>query len=203
MTATTEQLAALLFSWDLYKISRSSDAIPHAPLSLCFQQQQHQQQKSKSVQDSLPWNIFLATESPRAHLHVVGMLRFMSLTETNRACPVLFTMFLCVCVFMAFSTVSYLLFCLGLISAVFGPFNYISLYESLPQPWCGWLWLMGLKASTSSLFPSTTFVRARARAGGCVCVRVRVCVWLCMRACARARVCVCEWVCVVRLMTNV
>ena len=33
--------------------------------------------------------------SPRAHLQVVGMLRFMSLTQTNRACPRFFLLFLC------------------------------------------------------------------------------------------------------------
>ena len=33
--------------------------------------------------------------SPRAHLHVVGTLRCMSLTETNRACPLLFIPFSC------------------------------------------------------------------------------------------------------------
>ena len=32
---------------------------------------------------------------PRAHLHVVGMLRFMPLTWTNLACPLLFILFLC------------------------------------------------------------------------------------------------------------
>ena len=30
-----------------------------------------------------------------------------------------------------------------------GPFNYISLYESLPQPWYNPLWLTGLKAPTN------------------------------------------------------
>ena len=36
-----------------------------------------------------------------------------------------------------------------------GPFNCISLYESLPQPWYNPLWLTGLKAPTNSLFLST------------------------------------------------
>ena len=31
-----------------------------------------------------------------------------------------------------------------------GPFNYISLYESLPQPWYNPLWLSGLKAPTTN-----------------------------------------------------
>ena len=33
--------------------------------------------------------------SPRAHLHVVGILRLMFLTQTNRVCPLLFILFLC------------------------------------------------------------------------------------------------------------
>ena len=32
---------------------------------------------------------------PQAHLHVVGMLRFMPMTWTNRACPLLFILFFC------------------------------------------------------------------------------------------------------------
>ena len=48
--------------------------------------------------------------SPRAHLHVVGMLRFMFLAETNRAFPLLFFNFfysahVSASVFMAPSTV--------------------------------------------------------------------------------------------------
>ena len=35
------------------------------------------------------------TRSPRDHLQVVGMLRFMFLTQTNRACLLLFILFLC------------------------------------------------------------------------------------------------------------
>ena len=35
------------------------------------------------------------SESPRADLHVVGMLRFMFLTWTNRAGPLLFILFFC------------------------------------------------------------------------------------------------------------
>ena len=33
--------------------------------------------------------------------------------------------------------------------SLIGPFNYISLYESLPQPWYNSLWLTGLKATSS------------------------------------------------------
>ena len=44
--------------------------------------------------------------TPRAQLRVVGMLRFISKTQTNRACPRLFILFLCLFfVFMALSTV--------------------------------------------------------------------------------------------------
>ena len=32
-----------------------------------------------------------------------------------------------------------------------GPFNYISLYESLPQPWCNTVCLTGLKAPTNKI----------------------------------------------------
>ena len=39
-------------------------------------------------------SLLLLVVSPRAHLHVVGMLRFMSLTKTNRTCPLLFILFL-------------------------------------------------------------------------------------------------------------
>ena len=37
----------------------------------------------------------------------------------------------------------------GLLSALIGPFNYISVYESLFQPWYNPLWLTGLKAPTN------------------------------------------------------
>ena len=36
----------------------------------------------------------LSCLSPRAHLHMIGMLRFMFSTETNRACPLLFILIL-------------------------------------------------------------------------------------------------------------
>ena len=45
--------------------------------------------------------------SPLAHLYVEGMLRFMSLTYTNRACLLLSILFLCLFVF-------------------YGPFNFIA-----------------------------------------------------------------------------
>ena len=44
--------------------------------------------------------------SPRAFLHVVGMLWFMSKTRTNRACPLLFiSILVSIYIFMALSTV--------------------------------------------------------------------------------------------------
>ena len=99
--------------------------------------------------------------SPRAHLHVVGMLRFMYSTKANRACPLLLSCScIRVCLYGPFNCIlfhnspgnsplshSVLLILLCLI----GPFNYISLYESLPQPWVNPLWLTGLKAPTNKL----------------------------------------------------
>ena len=37
---------------------------------------------------------------------------------------------------------------LSVFFCLIGPFNYVSLYESLPQPWCNPVWLTGLKAPT-------------------------------------------------------
>ena len=87
--------------------------------------------------------------SPRAHLHMVGMLRFMSLTKTknktNRACPILSSLFLCLFpslwpfqlyfipqIFPTFPRFLTLFFRSYL--CVIGPFNCIPLYESLHQP---------------------------------------------------------------------
>ena len=53
-------------------------------------------------------------KSPRAHLHVVGMLWFMSQTWTNRACPLLL---LCFCVHFS----------------LYGPFTCISFHKFSPQ----------------------------------------------------------------------
>ena len=39
--------------------------------------------------------ILCLTSTPQAHLHVVGTLRFMFLTQTSRACPLLFILLLC------------------------------------------------------------------------------------------------------------
>ena len=52
--------------------------------------------------------------SPRAHLHVLGMLRFMSVTKANRACPLL-------------------LFCSCVCFCLYGPFNYISFHKFSKQ----------------------------------------------------------------------
>ena len=119
------------------------------------------------------WYVFFRhaySRSTRAHLHLVGMLRFMLLTKINRACPLFFILFLCLFLSMVFSTVFHSIsspdnsplshsvlpvlflpytlffrsyFCLT------GPFNYISLYKSLRQPWFNPLWLTGLKTPTN------------------------------------------------------
>ena len=73
--------------------------------------------------------------------------------------PTLFILLLCLFVFIALSTVFHsinspdnsplshsiflVLFCL------IGPFNYVSLDDSLPQPCCNHLWFTGLKTPTS------------------------------------------------------
>ena len=41
----------------------------------------------------------------------------------------------------------------GLFFCLIGPFGYVSLYESLSQPWCNPLWLTGLKAPTNQQQP--------------------------------------------------
>ena len=84
-------------------------------------------------------------KSPRAHL-LVGMLRFLYLTQTNRACPLLFILFLCLFLsswpFRLCFIPSILPTILRFLTLFFrsylcliGPFNYIFLYESLLQPW--------------------------------------------------------------------
>ena len=47
--------------------------------------------------------------SSRAHLHVLGMLRFMFLTYTNRACPLLFirSIFVSFCLYCPFTCISF------------------------------------------------------------------------------------------------
>ena len=99
-------------------------------------------------------------ESPRAHFHVVEMLRFMSLTQINRPCPFLFILFLCLFLslwpFQPYF-ISYILPTTHRFLALFfrsyfclvGPFSYISFYESLPQHWYNPFWLTGLKAPTN------------------------------------------------------
>ena len=61
--------------------------------------------------------------SLRVHLHVVGMLRFMSLKQTNRASP------LPVCLFCFVFFWSFVCFCL------YGPFNCIS-FNKFSQQLC-------------------------------------------------------------------
>ena len=101
-------------------------------------------------------------KSPQAHLHVVGMLQFMSVTQTSRACPLLlYSVLVSAFVFMVLSTVFH-----SINSPNNSPLShsvpavlclpywfiklYISLYESLPQPWFNPLWLTWLKAPTNS-----------------------------------------------------
>ena len=112
--------------------------------------------------------------SPRAHVHVVGMLRFLSLTWTILACPLLFIPFLCLFLSLwpfqryfihkfsrqlpAFSLCffrSY--FCLV------GLFNYIFLHESLPQACYNLMWLTGLKAPTNQLTLAAVVVLPQVR----------------------------------------
>ena len=82
--------------------------------------------------------------SPRAHLHVVGMLRFMS-DITNRAYRLLFILFLCLFLslwpfrlyfipLIFLTTLRFLTLFFQSYLCFIGPFNYISLNESLLQP---------------------------------------------------------------------
>ena len=98
--------------------------------------------------------------SPRAHLHVVGMSRFMSdINQPSLPTP-FYSVLVSVSVFMALSTVFHSIHSpdnspfsnsvLPVLSLCFtGPFNCISLYESLLQPWGNPFWLTGLKAPTN------------------------------------------------------
>ena len=97
---------------------------------------------------------------PLAHRHVVRMSRFLFLTETNRTCPLPFVLFLrhflslwpFQLYFIPYILPTTLRFPALLFQSYFcliGPFNYISLYESLLQSWYNPLWLSGLKATTN------------------------------------------------------
>ena len=88
----------------------------------------------------------LSDGSPRARLRVVGMLRLMSKTQTNRACPLLFSLFLCLFLslwrFQLYlipwilpTTLRFLTLFFRSYLCLIGLFNFISLYESLLQPW--------------------------------------------------------------------
>ena len=78
------------------------------------------------------------------HLHVVGMLRFMSVTYSSRACPLLFILFFYLLLSLQpfqlyffpsilLTTLCFLFFRSYL--CLIGPFNHMSLYESLLQLW--------------------------------------------------------------------
>ena len=106
---------------------------------------------SLSVDFLLFWRIsfprkFLSLQSPRAHLHVVGMLRFMSMTKTNRACPLLFILFLCLflslwpasTVFHSINSLDNCPFSHSVLPVLYLPYWSFQLYVSLWslfQPW--------------------------------------------------------------------
>ena len=83
-------------------------------------------------------------EFPRAHVHVVGMVWFMSdINQPSLPTP-FYSVLVSISVFMALSTVFrsinspdnsvFSLCSSGLNLCPIGPFNYMSLYESLLQP---------------------------------------------------------------------
>ena len=106
---------------------------------------------SLSVDFLLSWRIsfprkFPSLQSPRAHLHVVGMLRFMSMTKTNRACPLLFILFLCLflslwpasTVFHSINSLDNCPFSHSVLPVLYLPYWSFQLYVSLWslfQPW--------------------------------------------------------------------
>ena len=101
-------------------------ALSASPFSLCFARwfwpdlMNRKQDHTTAVCVSLRWS------SPRAHLHVVGMLRFMpDINQPNLPTPFLFCS--CVC------------FCL------YGPFNCISFHKFSPK-------LYAFSLSSSNLF---------------------------------------------------
>ena len=89
--------------------------------------------------------MFLANKtSPRAHLHVVGMLRFMSdINQPSLPTP-FYSVIVSISAFMALSNVFNSInfpdnspssdSVLPVYFCLIGPFNYVSLYESLLQP---------------------------------------------------------------------
>ena len=104
----------------------------------------------------------LSRMSPRAHLHVVGMLWFMSDINQPSLPTIFYSVLVSVSVFMARPTVFHSinspdsspfshsgLPVLSLCST--GRFNYISLYESLLQPRYNPQWLTGLKTPITYL----------------------------------------------------
>ena len=106
--------------------------------------------------------VFYRRRSPRAHLHVVGTLRFMFLTLNLPSLPTPFcSVLVSVSVLWSFqlyfipwilpTTRRFLTLFFRSYFCLTGPFNYISLYESLLQPWCNPSWLTGLKVPTNYL----------------------------------------------------
>ena len=82
----------------------------------------------------------------------------LDLNQPNLPTP-FYSVFVPVSVFMALSTVFHSInspdnyplsdFVLMVLSCLLVPLNYVSLFESLPQPWYDPLWLTGLKAPTN------------------------------------------------------
>ena len=105
--------------------------------------------------------------SPRAHLHLLGMLRFMSDKPTKLAHSFSFCSCVYFCLYSPFNCISFhkfspqlwfffLLFFRSYFCLV-GLFYCISLYESLLQPWYNPQWLTGLKTTINQLTLPLTF----------------------------------------------
>ena len=80
----------------------------------------------------------------------------------NRACQLLFILFLCLFLslwpfqlyfipYILPPTLRFLTLFFRSYFCLISPFNYISVYESIPQPWYNPLWLTGLKVPTNYL----------------------------------------------------
>ena len=94
-------------------------------------------------------------ESPKAHLHSMGILQFMSdINHLSLPTP-FYSILASSFVFLSFqlyfissilpTTLLFLTLFFRSYPRLIGPFNFISLYESLLQPWYNPKWLTGLK----------------------------------------------------------
>ena len=108
----------------------------------------------------MPPSSFITVLSLRAHFHVVGDVAFYVFDINQQSLPTHFYFaFVSIFVFTALSTVFHSAsspdnspFLTLLFRSHFwltGPFNSISLYDSLPQPLYSLLWLTGFKALTN------------------------------------------------------